>query len=70
LYENENNHFTLNDFFSPENHVLYDVIEKKYGTAIQATDDKVIRCMRFACWTSKSTGTRLEHVILIAFPRQ
>jgi len=25
--------------------------------------------MRFACWIIKTTGTHLEHVILLAFPR-
>jgi len=43
---------------------------KKYGTVIQATDDNVIMCKRFACWTSKATGTHSEYVILIVFLRQ
>ena len=56
--------------FSPENCALYDVIWKKYGTAIQATDDNVIRRMRFACWTSKATGIHWEYVIRISFLQQ
>jgi len=28
-------------------------IEMKYGTARQATDDRIIRCMRFACRVNK-----------------
>jgi hypothetical protein len=43
---------------------------KKYGTARQATDDNIIRRMRFACWIPKATDTHSEYVMLIAFPRQ
>jgi hypothetical protein len=42
---------------------------KKYGRAIRATDDNIIRRMRFACWITKATDTHSEYVILIAFPR-
>jgi hypothetical protein len=43
---------------------------EKYGTARQATDDNIIRRMRFACWITKATDTDSEYVILIAFRRQ
>jgi hypothetical protein len=43
---------------------------EKYGTAGQATDDNIIRSMRFAYWIPKATDTHSEYVILIAFPRQ
>jgi hypothetical protein len=43
---------------------------EKYGTARQATDDNIIRCMRFACRINKATDRHSEYVILIAFPRQ
>jgi hypothetical protein len=43
---------------------------EKYGTARQATDDNIIRRMRFACWITKATDTHSEYVILIAFPQQ
>jgi hypothetical protein len=43
---------------------------EKYGTARQATDDNIIRRMRFALWITKATDTHSECVILIAFPRQ
>ena len=43
---------------------------EKYGRAGQATDDNIIRRMRFACWITKTTDTHSEYVILIAFPRQ
>jgi hypothetical protein len=33
----------------------------------KATHDNTIRCMRFACWISKATGT---HRIFISFLRQ
>ena len=43
---------------------------EKYGTARQATDDNIIRRMRFACPITKATDTHLEYVILIAFAQQ
>jgi hypothetical protein len=43
---------------------------EKYGTARQATDDNIIRRMRFACWITKATDTRSEYIILSGFPRQ
>jgi plasmid rolling circle replication initiator protein Rep len=43
---------------------------EKYGRARQATDDNIIRRMRFACWVIKATDTRSEYVVLITFVRQ
>jgi hypothetical protein len=43
---------------------------EKYGTARQATDDNIIRRMRFACWITKATDTHSEYVILTVFSRQ
>jgi hypothetical protein len=43
---------------------------EKYGIARQATDDNIIRRMRFACWITKATDTHSEYVIFIAFSRQ
>jgi hypothetical protein len=43
---------------------------EKYCTARQATDENIIRRMRFACWITKATDTYSEYVILIAFPWQ
>jgi hypothetical protein len=40
---------------------------EKYGTARQATDDNIIRRMRFACRITKATDTRSEYLTLIAF---
>jgi hypothetical protein len=38
----------------------------------QATDDKIIRCMRNSCWITMTIGTHSEHVIgiLISSLRQ
>jgi hypothetical protein len=43
---------------------------EKYGTARQATDDNIIRRMRFAYWITKATDTHSDYVIFIAFPQQ
>jgi hypothetical protein len=42
----------------------------KTGAAGQATDDNIIRRMRFAFWITKATDTHSEYVILIIFLRQ
>ena len=44
--------------------------KRKYGTAGQATDDNIIRRMRFAFWLAKAADKHLEYVILSAFGRQ
>jgi hypothetical protein len=43
---------------------------KKYGKAGQATDDNIIRRMRFVCWVTKATDTISECVTLTALARQ
>ena len=43
---------------------------EKYGRAGQATDDNIIRRMRFACWITKATDMHSEYVILIPLPRR
>jgi hypothetical protein len=43
---------------------------KKYGRAIQATDDNIIRCVCVASWITKATDTHTEYITLIAFPWQ
>jgi hypothetical protein len=67
--ENQNTHFTLNNFFPRKSCRLCDDVEK-YGRARQATDDNIIQRMCFACWITKATNTDSEYVILIAFPLQ
>jgi hypothetical protein len=41
---------------------------EKYGTAWWATDDTIIRHMRFAYWINKATDTHSDYVIITAFP--
>jgi hypothetical protein len=48
-------HFILNNVFRKPCR-LRDNVEK-YGTAGQATDDGIIRRMRFSCWITKATDT-------------
>jgi hypothetical protein len=53
---------------------------ENYSTAGQATDDNIIRRMRFACWIKEAThththththyNTHTEYVIHNDFPRQ
>jgi hypothetical protein len=61
-------HFMFNKYF-PKIVPFMRYVEK-YDTARQATDDNIIRRMRFACWISKATDTHSEYVILIVFPRK
>jgi hypothetical protein len=61
--------FMFNKCFPRKSCRLWDNVEK-YGTVGQATDDSIIRRMRFACWITKAKSTHSEYVILIAFPRQ
>jgi hypothetical protein len=46
---------------------------KRYGTARQATDNSIIRCMRFSCWITKAADT-LNNVaynsVIIASPQR
>ena len=48
---------------------LWDNVER-YCIAGHATDDNIIRRMRFACLRIKATDTHSEYVILLAFPLQ
>jgi len=49
--------------------IVLDNVEK-CSTAGQATDDNIIRRMRFACCIPKATNTHSQYVILIAFQQQ
>jgi hypothetical protein len=46
------------------------IMWKKSGRARQASDDNIIRRMRFACCMIEDTNTHSEYVILIVFPQQ
>jgi len=66
--ENQNTRFMFNNVYRKSCR-LWDNVEE-YGRAGQATDDNIIRRMRFTCWMTEATDTRSEYVILLAFPRQ
>jgi hypothetical protein len=55
--------------FFQKSYRLWDNVEK-YDRTRQATDDNILRRMRFACWITKAADTPTENVILIAFSRQ
>ena len=68
--ENQNTYFIFNNFFFfRKSYRLCDNVEK-CGRARQATDDNIIRSMRFACWINKATNKHSEYVIPIDFPPQ
>jgi hypothetical protein len=37
--ENQNMHYVLNKFFSPENRAVYEIVWKKYSRAREAAED-------------------------------
>jgi hypothetical protein len=41
-----------------------------WNTAGQATDDYIIRHMRFTCWITTTKDTHSEYVMLITFPQK
>jgi len=51
-------HFIL-DFFS-ENRAVYEIMWKNIDRGRQATDDNIIRPMRFSCCVVKATNTQSE----------
>ena len=53
--ENQNTHFMFNNFFW-KSWPLWNNVEK-YNRSGQATEDNIIRRMRFAWWISESTNT-------------
>jgi hypothetical protein len=59
-------YFKFNNFVLRKSCLLWDNVEK-YGRVRQATDDNIIRRMRFACWITKATDTHSEYKILIVF---
>jgi len=56
--------------FCPKSRAGYGDNVEKWGRAKQATDDNVIRRMRFSRWIPRATDTHSENVILIVFPLQ
>ena len=66
--ENQDNLCTT--IFLSENRAIYDIMWKKCCRAGEATDDNIIRRMRFVCCISKGKNIHSEYVIYVAFPRQ
>ena len=50
----------------PEYRAIYDMTWKKYCSTGRATDDSIIRRMRFACWMTNAANTPTEYVMRIA----
>jgi hypothetical protein len=63
--EYQNTHFMFNNFFPPENGVIYEIVEK---CGIQDTNDNMAR--EFCMLITKTTIIHLEYVVLIALPQQ
>ena len=57
LAEKEKHTFMLNRFFLSVSGALNEIIWKNVVEPRQATDDNIIRRMRFACWVPKATHT-------------
>ena len=67
--ENPSTNIVFNNFsFSKIVHLL-DIVEK-YDKTRHATNDNIVRSMRFACWITKATDASSECIILTAFRRQ
>jgi hypothetical protein len=70
--QNQNTHFTFNNFFRKSYRLWCNVDE--YGKARQATDDDIMRRRKDAICLldnkSKDTNLHSYYLILIAFPRQ
>jgi hypothetical protein len=65
--ENQSTHFMFNNV-SPK--MVPFLRCWKYGIVREATDDTIIRRVRFACWITKATETHSEYVMFIVFPRR
>ena len=69
--ETQNTHFVFNDFLRKFYRFFFFLDNVgKYYRAEHATDDNIIRRIRWACWITKATNTHSEYVIIIAFPQQ
>jgi hypothetical protein len=67
--ENINTYISLfRNFFSPENHVVYEIMRTKFVEA--GVPSMTIWRMCIACWILKDTKTHSEYVIIIALPLQ
>jgi hypothetical protein len=66
--ENQNKHFTFNNFLRNSRR-LWEKVEKICTTG-EAPDDNIKRRTRCSGWITKATNTHSECVIFIAFPLQ
>jgi len=66
--ENQNTHFTFNQFFPPENRAIHEKIWKNIVEL--GRPQTTIWCMHIACLILKATNTHSEYVILGAFSLQ
>ena len=64
--ENQNTHFMFNNFIRKSCSLWYNTGEIN-GRPRQATDDNIIRHMRFACWISKDTDTHSQYLRLFYY---
>jgi hypothetical protein len=64
-------HFILSNLFFFFRNLcrLWDSVGKHCRVG-QFTDDKIMRCMRIACWITKATNSHSELCDIIAFPLQ
>jgi len=53
--ENQSEHFMFSEHFPRFVSFLLEM--EKYNTTVQATNDSIIRRMRFACWINKAKNT-------------
>ena len=60
----------FSNFFPPENRAVYEKFGKKKNIVERGMPQVTIQRMRNACWIHKATNTRLQYVILTAFPQQ
>jgi hypothetical protein len=66
--DKQNTHFVCNNFFPPENRIVY---EKMWKSVVQPGRSQMkIRHMRIVCRITKAIDIHSEYVTLIAFPRQ
>ena len=65
--ENQNNHFILNNIFSPENRSVYEITWE--NILVPGRPQTTLCCMSTACWITIATNTH-SYVITITFPLQ
>jgi len=67
VVEESKTHILCSVTFFQKSYRLWNYVEI-YGRTRQATDDYLIRRMRFVCWITKATDTHLGYAIIIVPP--